>query len=92
MDEERGSWTLDDVSDYLVTPGIKLTKFGKPVVLMSERKVGTLPHIRFVQYEVKGTEARASIEYKVQGVHATFALVSDSAGSWKVTEVELVLE
>jgi hypothetical protein len=77
------------VSDYLITPGITLVKFGRPVLFRSDQKVGKLPHIRFVQYDVKGSVAKASLEYKVEGLHAAFTLTRTSTGSWRVRDADL---
>jgi len=78
------------LSDNLLATGLILTKFGQPVQIIPDREIGARPHLRFVRYELKGSEANVEIEYEVEGVHATFTLVKMSGSSWKVKGLKLV--
>jgi hypothetical protein len=75
------------ISDHLLAPGVTPSKFGQPVRILSDREVSSQPHLRFESFKVKGSRAKAVIEYKVEGVVAMFVLESTSPGWWKVLGV-----
>lgn len=77
------------VSDHLLESGVTPSKFGKPVRILSDREAGTLPHLRFTSFEVEGTRATASLEYKVEGVEAVFTLETSPSGWWKVVDAKV---
>ena len=56
------------ISDHLLAPGVTPSKFGQPVRILSDREVGSQPHIRFQSFEVQGARAKTVIEYKVERV------------------------
>lgn len=72
------------ISDNLLAADIKLSKFGQPVRIVHDLEVGAQPHIRFLSFQVDGRRAKATIEYKVEGVQAVFILEQRSSGWWKV--------
>ena len=77
------------ISDHLLESGVTPSKFGKPVRILSDREVGTLPHLRFTSFEVEGTRATARLEYKVEGVEAAFILETTTSGWWKVVDAKV---
>ncbi len=77
------------ISDHLLAPGVTPSKFGQPVRILSDREVGSQPHIRFQSLEVEGSQAKTVIEYKVEGVEAVFILESTSSGWWKVVDAKV---
>jgi len=74
------------VSDHLLEPGVTPSKFGQPLRIVPDGKVGTQPHLRFSSFEVDGSRATAVVEYRVEGVQAVFDLRRDSKGWWTVVD------
>lgn len=77
------------VSDHLLEPGVTPSKFGQPLRIVPDREAGTRPHIRILAFEVEGARAKATIEYKVEGVQAQFNLSRDSNGWWSVVDAKI---
>jgi len=77
------------ISDHLLASGVTPTKFGQPVRILSDREVGSQPHLRFQRFEIEGSRAKTMVEYKVEGVEAVFTLESSSAGWWKVLDAKV---
>ncbi len=77
------------ISDHLLAPGVTPSKFGQPVRILSDREVGSQPHLRFQSFEVRGARAKTVIEYKVEGVEVVFSLESTAAGWWKVVDAKI---
>jgi len=77
------------ISDHLLAPGVTPSQFGRPVRILSDREVGSQPHLRFESFKVKGSRGKAVIEYKVEGVEAVFDLESTSPGWWKVLDARV---
>jgi hypothetical protein len=77
------------ISDHLLALGVTPSKFGQPVRILSDREVGSQPHLRFRSFDVEGSRAKTVIEYKVEGVTAVFTLESSSAGWWKVLDAQI---
>jgi hypothetical protein len=71
------------VSDHLLEPGVTPSKFGQPLRIVHDRDVGTQPHLRVLSFEVDGSQAKAVVEYRVEGVQAVFDL-RQSKGWWTV--------
>jgi len=76
------------ISDHLLEPGVTPSKFGQPLRIVRDREVGSQPHIRILSFEIDGSRAKATIEYKVEGVRALFTLKRDSNGWWSVIDAE----
>ena len=77
------------VSDHLLEPGITPTRFGQPLRIVTDREVGTKPHLRILSFDVDGSRARAVVEYEVEGVQAVFDLRRDSKGWWTVVDAKV---
>ncbi len=77
------------ISDHLLAPGVTPSKFGQPVRILSDREVGSQPHIRFQSFEVQGARAQTAIEYKVEGVKAVFTLEGTASGWWRVVDAKV---
>ncbi len=77
------------ISDHLLAQGVTPSKFGQPVRILSDREVGSQPHIRFRSFEVQGARAKTVVEYKVEGVEAVFTLESTALGWWKVVDAKI---
>jgi hypothetical protein len=77
------------ISDHLLAPGVTPSKFGRPVRILSDREMGSQPHIRFQSFTVEGSRAKAVIEYKVERLEAVFTLESSSAGWWTVLDAKV---
>src|SRR6266705_5880080 len=77
------------ISDHLLAQGVTPSKFGQPVRILSDREVGSQPHIRFRSFEVRGARAKTVVEYKVEGVEAVFTLESTALGWWKVVDAKI---
>ena len=77
------------VSDHLLASGVTPSRFGQPVRILSDREVGSQPHIRFASFEVEGARAKTVIEYKVESLEIVFTLESTALGWWKVVDATL---
>jgi hypothetical protein len=77
------------ISDHLLEPGVTPSKFGKPLRIVLDREVGTLPHLRILTFQVDGSVAKLTLEYKVEGVEAVFSLRHESNGWWSVVEAKV---
>src|SRR2546426_12226485 len=77
------------VSDHLLEPGVTPSKFGQPLRIVPDREVGTQPHIRILTFKIDGSGAKATIEYKVEGVQGLFNLKRESNGWWSVVDAKV---
>jgi len=77
------------VSDHLLEPGVTPSKFGQSLKIVSDREAGTQPHIRILTFAIDGARAKATIEYKVEGVQALFNLKRGSNGWWSVVDAKV---
>lgn len=57
--------------------------------VLSDREVGSQPHIRFQSFEVEGSRAKTVIKYKVEGIEGVFILESISSEWWKVVDAKV---
>jgi hypothetical protein len=71
-------------------PGIRLRKFSKPVLIVSDSIANTRPSIRFLSFEKKKNEYLVILEYNVQGVTAAFFLTRGVNNVWKLTKAQVV--
>jgi hypothetical protein len=79
------------LSDHLLAPKIKLSKFSKPVVIVKDTAVGSRPHIRFMGFQAaEGGLMKAILEYKAEGVHGIFTLKHKAKGPWKIIEATVL--
>ena len=77
------------VSDHLLEPGVTPSRFGQPLLIVPDREVGKRPHLRIAKFEVDGSQAKAVVEYRVEGVQAIFDLRRDSKGWWTVVDAKV---
>jgi hypothetical protein len=78
------------ISEHLLKPGIRLRKFSKPVLIVSDSIANTRPSIRFLSFEKKKNEYLVILEYNVQGVTAAFFLTRGVNNVWKLTKAQVV--
>lgn len=77
------------ISDHLIEPNIYLTKFGRPVRIISDHKLSAGPFLRFTCFTVQGSTATVKLEYKIEGVAAEYLFAGDMEGSWQFREAQI---
>lgn len=83
--EARGRVPLV-VSDHLLAEGVTPSKFGHPVLILADSAVRARPYLRFKSFQVQRNLAHAVVEYRVEGVEASFTLSRTDSGWWTIVD------
>lgn len=86
--ETRGRVPLV-VSDHLLAEGVTPSKFGQPLRILADTAMGARPHLRFRRFEIQGNVAHAVVEYRVEGVEASFTLRRTDSEWWSIVEAKV---
>ncbi|UOG40536.1 hypothetical protein [Leptospira noguchii] len=74
------------LSDHLLESNIKLSKFKRPVQILSDIEIGSRPHIRFLSFQTDDRHAKTTIEYQIEGLNATFYFKLGKNEIWNITK------
>ncbi len=80
------------VSDHLIGKGLKLSKFGKPVVFVSDPDKRTMRReaiLRFDKVKVDRDEASVEFSYPIEGVFGQMSL-EKQGGKWRVISARVL--
>lgn len=80
------------LSDHLIGKGLKLSKFGKAVVFVSDPDQRTLRReaiLRFDKIKIDGNEASVEFSYPIEGVFGQMSL-EKQGGKWRVMSARVL--
>ena len=86
--ETRGRVPLV-VSDHLLAEGVTPSKYGQPLLILADTAMGARPHLRFRSFHVEGNLAHAVVEYRMEGVEASFTLSRTDSEWWSIVEAKV---
>ncbi|ENO72020.1 hypothetical protein [Leptospira interrogans] len=78
------------LSDHLLEPNIKLSKFERPVQILPDTKIGSRPHIRFLSFQTNGRHTKTTIEYQIEGLYATFFVELNKNEIWNIKKTIII--
>jgi hypothetical protein len=77
------------ISDHLLVPDIRLTQFGRPVVVVRDQEVESRPCLRFKDFEFKGSRVVVTFTYGVEGVRGQFDFIQANRGTWQLVAAKV---